>query len=295
MHAPFLSPQKQTKYLQLLARRAEAWPTPVEERVVETSSARTFMRINGPADAPPLVLLPGGGTNSLMWTPNIDGLSRRFRTFALDSPIDVGRSLNLQPFTKTDDLVAWLDEVLTALGLESANLMGLSHGAWLAGNFAFRHPARVRKLVLIAPAAFVADLPFSFVLQMLTTLLPPRRFWIRRTYLRTLRALGATEAGRAQIDALTEELATAFECFGLQRLSKLLPPTRASDDELRALKPPTLFMVGEHETIYDAPTVLARLEQVAPQIRRAVLEGVGHDLTWAKPERVNQLALDFLR
>ena len=153
----------------------------------------------------------------------------------------------------------------------------------------------MRKLVLVAPAAWVAELPLSFVLQMVTMLLPPRRFWIRRTYLRTLRALAATEAGRRRIDELTEELATAFECFGLRRMSKLLPPTQATDDELRGLRPPTLFIVGEHETIYDARTVLARLERVAPQVQRAVVEGVGHDLTWAKPDVVEQLALDFLR
>jgi pimeloyl-ACP methyl ester carboxylesterase len=296
MHAPFLSSEKQSKYLQLLARRAEAWPTPCETRVVETPSARTFVRINGPADAPPLLLLPGGGTNSLMWTPNVAGLSRHFRTFAVDSPIDVGQSLNLVPFTSTEHLVGWLDELLRALGLgDDASLMGLSHGAWLAANFAQRHPTRVRKLVLVAPAAWVAELPLSFVLQMVTMLLPPRRFWIRRTYLRTLRALAATEAGRRRIDELTEELATAFECFGLRRMSKLLPPTQATDDELGGLRPPTLFIVGEHETIYDARTVLARLERVAPQVQRAVVEGVGHDLTWAKPEVVEQLALDFLR
>ena len=56
---------------------------------------------------------------------------------------------------------------------------------------------------------------------------------------------------------------------------------------------PTLFIVGEHERIYDPATALARLERVAPHIQRVLIAGAGHDLPWLKPDEVNARALEF--
>lgn len=176
MHDPFVSESKKTKYLAHVAERAKAWPVPVEERTVETSWGRTFMRISGPADAPPLVLLPGGGTSSLMWTPMVARLAERHRVHALDSILDIGLSANARPVKSADELTAWLDELFRALGFGAdLRLMGMSHGGWLAANFAMRFPERLAKLVLIAPAGWVLDLKLSMIFQMVSILFPPRR------------------------------------------------------------------------------------------------------------------------
>ncbi|MCC6521393.1 MAG: alpha/beta hydrolase [Polyangiaceae bacterium] len=295
MHFPFLSEDKKQRYVAHLAERAKAWPVPCEERTVETSRGRTFMRISGPADAPPLVLLPGGATSSLMWRPVIAGLASRYRVYALDSILDVGLSANSGPVKTVDDLVEWLDELFRALGFgPDLRLMGMSHGGWLAANFALRRPERVGKVVLVAPAAFVLDMKLSIVFQMISILFPPRRFWIRRTYRASLPGLARTAAGPAIIDDMTEDLALAFECFGVRRLTQMVPPLKASDEELRGLRVPTLYVVGEDETIYDPKAALARLEQVAPQVQRALVPGAGHDLPWSKPAELGALALEFL-
>ena len=116
-HYPFVSAAAESRYLAFNEHRAKGWPIPYESRTVETAHGRTFMRVSGPVDAPPLVLLPGGGTHSLMWMPNIAGLSERYRTYALDSILDVGRSANTQPIKTVDDLTAWLDALLEAMDL----------------------------------------------------------------------------------------------------------------------------------------------------------------------------------
>ena len=105
-HYPFLSEKAKQRYLKHNDERARGWPVPCESRTVETSWGRTFMRLSGPAGAPPLVLLPGGGTHSLMWMPNIAALSGPYRTYALDSILDVGRSANTRPVKTVDDLAA---------------------------------------------------------------------------------------------------------------------------------------------------------------------------------------------
>ncbi len=293
-HHPFLSAKKQAQYLEFNAQQAKAWPVPFEEKVVETKQGRTFMRVSGPVDAPPLVLLPGGGAHSLMWIPTIAGLSQHHRTYALDSILDVGRSANTVPIRTVEDLTQWLEDVLEALGLSAGvKLLGLSHGGWLAGQYAHRFPTRLAKVVLLAPAGWVLPIDPGFLVSMLMMLLWPRRFFIRRAYVKSLPNLAATAVGSQVIEEMTESLALAFECFGLLRLTKMLEPTVA-DDETLELRVPTLFVVGEHENIYPVADALARLARVAPEIETAVIEGAGHDMTWLKPDVVNRVTLEFL-
>lgn len=293
-HHPFLSAKKQAQYLEFNAQQAKAWPVPFEEKVVETKQGRTFMRVSGPVDAPPLVLLPGGGAHSLMWIPTIAGLSQHHRTYALDSILDVGRSANTLPIKTVEDLTQWLEDVLDALGLSTGvKLLGLSHGGWLAAQYAHRFPRRLAKVVLLAPAGWVLPIDPSFLVAMLMMLLWPRRFFIRRAYVKSLPDLAASAAGSQVIEEMTESLALAFECFGLRRLTKMLEPT-VVDDEALELRVPTLFVVGEHENIYPVADALARLARVAPAIETAVIEGAGHDMTWLKPDVVKRVTLEFL-
>ncbi len=296
-HHPFLSEQAKAQYLTRTDRRAANWPIAWESRTVKTPHGSTFLRVSGPAGAPPLVLLPGGGTSSLMWRPNIAGLSAQYRTYALDSILDVGRSANSRPIRSVEDLTGWLDGLFDALDLgPGLRLMGLSHGGWLAANYAQRYPARVGRLVLLAPAGWVLPLRPAMLFSMMQLLLYPRRFFVRRTYRFSLPDLAASgPAGEQLIEEMTEDMVLALRCFGLRRMTQMLEPTVADDAALGRLTMPTLFVVGEHEKIYSVEDALARLERVAPAIQRAVIPGAGHDMTWLVPGLVNEKVLEFLR
>ena len=51
-----------------------------------------------------------------------------------------------------DDLVFHTLDVMDALGLPRADVVGLSLGGWLAAELAVRHPERVQRLVLVDAA-----------------------------------------------------------------------------------------------------------------------------------------------
>jgi len=111
---------------------ADQWPAESEERMAAASYGRTFVRVSGPVAAPPLVLLPGAAATSLMWAPNIVGLSQVCRTFAVDQVSEVGRSTCTRPVQTLDDLLNWLNELLDALGFaRRTNLAGMSFGGVL--------------------------------------------------------------------------------------------------------------------------------------------------------------------
>jgi len=56
---PFRSQAKKERYLAHYDARAERWPVASVTRTVETTYGPTFVRISGPDDGSPLVLLPG--------------------------------------------------------------------------------------------------------------------------------------------------------------------------------------------------------------------------------------------
>jgi pimeloyl-ACP methyl ester carboxylesterase len=71
--------------------------------------------------------------------------------------------------------------------------------------------------------------------------------------------------------------------------------TVLDDQELSSLQIPALYMVGEHEKIYNPHRALARLHRVAPHIKTELVRGAGHDLTLVQTELVNRKVLEFLQ
>ena len=57
-----------------------------------------------------------------------------------------------------------------------------------------------------------------------------------------------------------------------------------------------LFLVGEHEVIYEvsAHQAVSRLRQVAPRIETEVFPGCGHDISIVQRERFNRRVARFL-
>ena len=159
------------EYLALYDEAADSWPVTSECRMVDTSYGQTFVRISGPVNAPPLVLLPGSVHCSLMWRPNIESLSQCHRAYAVDTLINtgcVGRSVYTRSIKSPDGAADWLDELFSALELEdSINLAGMSYGGWLTSQYALHSPDRLNRIVLLAPAATVVPVRLGFYIRAL--------------------------------------------------------------------------------------------------------------------------------
>lgn len=161
---PFTSRQARDRYLAHYETLEKSWPVESENRTVSTEHGATFMRVSGPADAPPLVLLPGGQSTSLVWRWVIEPLSARFRTYALDSIYDMGHSVRARPIRDVADLSAWLDAVLDALGLtDGVHMAGISFGAYATAEYALHAPQRLRKIVWVSPVMVAAPLSQEFL------------------------------------------------------------------------------------------------------------------------------------
>ncbi len=289
---PFRSEGAKQHYLAFYDSIAKDWPVESEDRMVETSYGQTFLRISGPMDAPPLVLMHGANATSLSWMPNIKALSQSYRTYAVDNIYDYGRSVFTKIFKVPGDYVGWMDELFSALELgDDINLVGMSYGGWLTSQYALKHPVRLDKIVLLAPAATVLPLGPGFLGPALLSILPHRHF-VKKGMETILADLWKKdEAGRKYAEYWVDHLDLGLRSF---KPKMMVSPTVLTDEELRNLKMPVLFLVGENEKIYSPYEAVERLRSVAPQIKTDIIPGAGHDLTVVQADLVNRKILDFL-
>ncbi len=127
---PYRSAAARERYLSFCDLGEGQWPVVSESRVVSTSYGRTFVRVSGPVGGQPLVLLPGMASTSLFWAPNIEALSARYKTYAVDTIGEVGRSVCMKHMASPTDFLGWLDELFTALHLgDHIDLLGRRRGA----------------------------------------------------------------------------------------------------------------------------------------------------------------------
>ncbi len=290
-HHPFRSEEAKQRFLALYDKRAKEWPVPSETRMIDTSYGQTFVRTSGASDGPPLVLLHGGATNSLMWIPNVKALAERHRVYAVDNIYDIGRSVYTRPVKTPDDFGLWLDEAFRALEPEKrVSLMGLSYGGWLSCLYALRNPERVDKLVLLAPVCTVLPLPKVWIARAILSALPHPYF--TKSLLRWMLPDLVRERPR-MAEQWAMDVYMAMRCF---RPKQLVQPTVFSDEEWKRLEAPTLYLVGESERIYKGTPqeAVERLNTVAPQVKAEILPECGHDLTVLRPELVNEKVVQFL-
>ncbi|MDR3590899.1 MAG: alpha/beta fold hydrolase [Negativicutes bacterium] len=289
-HHPFRSAAAKERYLEHYARREKDWPAAAESRLVQTSYGETFVRIGGPAAAEPLVLLHGAASSSLQWLSNIETLSEHYRTYAVDDFYGCGRSRAIRPIRGAAGLVAWLDELLGALGLgDNINFVGLSYGAWLISQYTLRFPDRVNKLVLLAPAAVVLPIRAAVIARAVISFLPHRLF--ARNFFCWMFADLARKDSRLTED-MVDAILLARSCFKPRRPVR---PTVLTAAELCSMNKPLLFLFGENEKLYSPWDAVQRLNEVVPRVKTEVIPGAGHDLAVVQAQQVNTKILEFLQ
>ena len=259
-------------------------------------------------DGPPVMHLHGTNTSSLSHlmlprrTPGV-------RSYLVDRP---GAGLSdpevLGPEGFRELAVSFVGDMLDALGLDTAYLVGASGGGVWATWYALAHPERVRGLVMLGS---VPTLPGSRVpLPLLLTATPGIGDFMvralkpgRRMILKMMASMGEAEtivrhpelldslvagardpvAGRANL----AELRALISARGLRSSMRL------SHDELRRLAVPTLMIWGDRDPVVP----LSEARAVAAEIPHARLEALpaGHVPQLGHPDRVAALLEAFIR
>ncbi|MEI7446241.1 MAG: alpha/beta fold hydrolase [Burkholderiales bacterium] len=124
--------------------------------LVELAGTRVHVRDEGPRDAPTIVMVHGFGSSLQTWDAWAAALRDRWRVLRLDLP---GHGLSGPDATGDYGDArshAILDALLDARGLRRVVLVGHSIGGRIAWSYAAARPARVERLVLVAPDGFAS-------------------------------------------------------------------------------------------------------------------------------------------
>lgn len=310
---PFKTEAAKQKYLALYDNEAAKWPIQSETRMIDSQYGSTYVRISGPEYAPVIVLLPGKFTSCNMWIRNIEALSKNYRTYAVDTIDNYGRSLPVKPIASIHAYVGWMDDLFQQLKLQEINLVGQSFGGMLATQYALVHPERLKSLTLLAPAATVCKISPSMMWRAALSMLPHPYFtrvmfsWLfegllmEESFLKDSSSLDQhhatphtteeTFSNQKYFERFIETIYTASRCY--QPSIPVRPPL-LTDKELQSITTPTLFLVGQQEQVYSANEAVKRIKENVPQAETAIIENCAHDLPITRADAVNRKIEHFI-
>lgn len=238
----------------------------------------------------PLVLVHGVGGDGSLWDCVVAALPPRFRVIRVDLRGHGRSPLIAAPLT-VQDLARDVTDAMDAAGVPSAHLAGFSLGGLIGQAIALEHPARLKKLALVATVAgrtpeeqarstarieTVREKGMAFIAA------GNREFWFSDDFRRD-----HPEAVEARVrQFLTCDPDSYLHAFAVFAKGDYVA-------RLGEIQVPTLVVTGEFDSA--ATARMARLihERIAGS-RLEILAGMRHALPIECPQRLAGLLGDFL-
>src|SRR6185437_6501332 len=218
--------------------------------------------VSGASQNPTLLLVHGFPHDRTLWAPQMHALSAVYQCVTVDLR-GFGESSSAPPYSMdqyADDLAALLD----AIGVRRAVIAGISMGGYVAFAMWRRHAARVTGFVFVDTRAGSDS----------EAVRARRREWIARVQAEGESAVLAM-ARRASEDGVIGALTAAMS-------------RPDSSDMLGTITVPTMFVVGDEDTI--APRAESEnMRTRVPGSRIEVIRGAGHLSSLERPAAFNAL------
>jgi pimeloyl-ACP methyl ester carboxylesterase len=126
-----------------------------DERRIEIRGGAVSFKVLAAGRGAPLVYFHSYYERSA-WSPFLDLLARSFSVYAPAHP-GVAGSTGIETLDDLLDLTLAYDELLGALGIEHAHLVGHAFGGMAAAEIAAVFPARAKSLTLVSPLGLWRD------------------------------------------------------------------------------------------------------------------------------------------
>lgn len=253
---------------------------------------------------PPVILIHGFGGSMWQWEYQQAALAPHYRVITPDLP---GSGLSDKPdiaYTP-DEMVAFINGFMDALGIKKAALAGNSVGGGLAAGMALTHPDRVDRLVLIGglPKGVREKLTGPLTRRAVETSAP---VWLIR--------LGNWLAGRWVTEDMLKEIvhdhsrltpAVIERSYRNRQRPGLIPSLMAMARSLPLweqgfalhlgeISRPTLVIWGAEDKVFPAD-VGRELQAAIKGAAFSLIPKAGHIPQWEEPEAFNALLITFLK
>jgi pimeloyl-ACP methyl ester carboxylesterase len=275
----------QRQFLSDYQKELKSWSVHTEELDIETEFGKTHIISFGNLQGKPLILLHWFYSNSTEWKYMAPFLQERFRVYAIDVMGDMGKSYASNPPKSEKEVSQWFNQVLDGLSLNKVSLCGHSNGGFQAMLIAQQNPDKIEKLILLAPAAGFKPFSFKFFLSAFGTAIFPKDI-----ILETFKNAGTLKANLWSKE-MTEMLALSFRVAAVQLR---VYPREFSDEELKAIKVPTLLILGNEEMIYSPAEAAERASGIMPNSKVIMLPDCGHAIPFDAPREASNAIDSFL-
>lgn len=250
----------------------------------------------------PLVLIAGTGFPGATWDEDLLGpLVARHRVLTFDHR-GTGATPSTPERCSTRLFARDAVDLMDALGLEPAHVLGHSMGGRVAQWIALDRPERVRSLILAAtgPGQFRQDQP-------VTRGVPPRTAaqLAELGYERYMREhIAATFFTPEFVVTHPERVERLFQLFWEHRPVEaeylrhvVARQEHQTADRLAEIRVPALVLIGDRDTVvmgtgshWDQSQYLMRH---VPNAEMAIVEGTAHGYFWERPERTVERILEW--
>jgi len=249
----------------------------------------------------PVLLIHGLGATKGSFLPTVAALADSFRTIALDLP---GFGDSVKPLGvpyHAPYFARVVVELMDAMGLRQAHVIGNSMGGRVALELGMRYPERVARLVLLAPSlAWRRERPWAPFVRLLSPELgfvqiTPR--WIVERIVHRIIPVAENSWVRAGVDEflrayLTPRGRVAFYAAARQIYLEEPHGSKGFWTRLAGLEPPALFVWGKHDGL--VPIAFeAHVKHTLPSARHLELD-CGHVPQIERPAETHSAIAAFL-
>lgn len=258
---------------------------------ISVGSQRLRISVENPGAGRPLLLVNGIGATGDLFHPLRQHMTDR-ETIAFDAPGVGGSPAPLLPLTMRG-VAKTVSGLITELGHEQVDVIGLSWGGALVQELAFRHPSQIHRVVLAATMPGWTSIPGRPTA--LAILMSPARYYSAKYLRRVAPTLygGAIldhpqlldEHAQQRLNHPPSQLGYLYQLSAVQRWTSL--------PWLHRMRQRTLVLAGDDDPI--VPLVNGRLlASRIPAGRLHVVEGGGHLFLFVRAEEMAEVISDFL-
>jgi pimeloyl-ACP methyl ester carboxylesterase len=257
------------------------------EQTIAVWNGRVRMAVASAGTGPPLVFLHGPW--GLTWDPFLDELAR---SFTVHAPAHPGTTRDAHDdvyhLDGLWDLVLCYDELLTALQVDEAVVVGHSFGGMVACELAAAYPRRVRRLALVDPLGFWRDAEPVVNWVMLNPAELPGYLFRDPTGEAAQRMFGPS----APPDAANAARVRLMWAMGATGKFTWPIPDKGLKKRIHRVAAPTLVIWGEHDRLVP-PAYAEEFTKRLAGARLHVVAGAGHAPHAVQPAAVARVVREF--
>jgi 3-oxoadipate enol-lactonase len=264
---------------------------PTQQERVEVRDGELYVERTG--SGPPVVLLHSGTLDASMWDDQVEALATDHEVIRYDARSHGRSSTARGDYRPDDDLL----DLVTALGLGPAALVGNSLGGATAAAFALQHPERVSSLLLAGPGLTPMEFRDPFVQEQHAEQAAAIEARDPERYVEaTLRlAVDGPHRRPDEVDPEVRRRCRAM-CMGTvsaHHTSQGRMLERDVISRLEEIAVPTHLVIGEYE-LSDVRRVVDEAHRRMPDATLTTLPGVGHMTNMEAPDAFNSVLREHL-